>query len=76
METFCSIFNYPERTCPLPPIPDKAAITKFGIKVGDTCHFECIQGYTRLQGSTSITCLGNGQWSDTQLRCSGNCLFY
>ena len=77
METFkYSIFKYPEKTCPVPKIPDKAVITKLGVKIGNKCHFECIHGYERVQGSMSRTCLANGQWDGTQLRCSGNNIFY
>ena len=57
--------------CPVPPIPDKAVITKCGTKAGDTCHFDCIHGYAIEQGTESRTCLPSGQWDGTQVICSG-----
>ena len=57
--------------CPVPPIPDKAVITKCGNKAGDTCHFDCVLGYAMEQGTESRTCLANGQWGSNQVKCSG-----
>jgi hypothetical protein len=40
--------------------------------IGDKIQLQCMTGYRRLEGNTSLTCNETGHWNEQPLRCEGN----
>ena len=51
--------------------PMNGTVEKCGNKMGDTCNFDCIDGYFIDRGTSSRTCQENGEWDGAQPHCSG-----
>ncbi|XP_035996901.1 complement factor H-like [Fundulus heteroclitus] len=59
--------------CKRPEVPEDVHITSSvqgnGLSKGDILSFACNRRTDFMQGSASIECLGNGQWSDLPPQC-------
>lgn len=51
------------------PVGGKIVYTD-GTKSGSTAHIQCTDKY-RLVGSPTLTCLDDGEWSDSEPHCEG-----
>ena len=58
---------------PAPIAPANGQKRGFGTTFGSTVTYRCDPGYT-LQGSDTITCMANKQWSERAPTCNGKLL--
>ncbi|KAL8601942.1 hypothetical protein ACOMHN_008434 [Nucella lapillus] len=69
----CSfLVNIVAKECPLllPPTNGHVSCTSGHVE-GSKCTFDCSMGY-RVQGHSSLTCLGSGQWNRTAPKCEAD----
>ncbi|CAH1776940.1 unnamed protein product [Owenia fusiformis] len=71
----CQVEVYVERIyCSEVSVNPHTRLVRFdGRQEGDVAIFECLPGNNMLSGEYRVTCLANGEWSDSSLVCSGCC---
>ena len=77
MVSICQYLLFPTGTrCVIPPaVPTKGQRNVTGLTFGSTVIYSCKAGYT-LNGSSTITCMANRQWSGKAPDCSRKLLIH
>ena len=64
-----SVINCPQLTTPPKAVPLTVPCTS---TYRSNCSYSCQTGYTSLTGNVTRTCLSSGNWSGSDIRCTGN----
>ena len=67
-------FSFSVVNCPQLTTPPKAVLLTVPCTstYGSNCSYSCQTGYTSLTGNVTRTCLSSGNWSGSDIRCTGN----